>query len=120
MKKKMDNMKNKMDENTEEMKINIDEMESKMDKNMDENKVEIEKSMKELQKSLSSTIFQAVDEIPPKGDIKMQGTHENKGSIWVEQPTNNKNFDSIFNYGGDPKFNLSKIELNKFDGTCKF
>jgi hypothetical protein len=37
--------------------------------------------MKELQNSFSSMIFQALDERLPKGDIKMQGTNENKGSI---------------------------------------
>jgi hypothetical protein len=37
--------------------------------------------MKELHNSLSSLISHALDERPPKGDIKMQGTHENKGSI---------------------------------------
>jgi hypothetical protein len=77
-----------------------------MKKKMDENKEEIQKSMKELENSMSSMIFQALDEKLPKGDIKMQGTHENKGSIHVEQPVNNKNFSSGFNsnsrvrYGG--------------------
>jgi hypothetical protein len=60
-----------------DMKINIDEMENKMD----ENKIEIQNHMKELQNSLSSMIFQDLYERIPKGDIKMQGTRENKGSI---------------------------------------
>jgi hypothetical protein len=63
-----------------------------MDKKMDANKVEIQKSMKELQNSLFSMIFQALDERLPKLYIKMQGTHENKGSILVEQPIDNNQF----------------------------
>jgi hypothetical protein len=82
--------------------------------------------MKELKNSLSSMIFHALDERLSKGDIKMQGTHENKGSIQVEQPVDNKQFSSGFNsnsgvnYGGGPKFNFPKIELKKFDGTKVF
>jgi hypothetical protein len=34
--------------------------------------------MNELQNSMSSMIFHALDERLPKGDIKMQGNHENK------------------------------------------
>jgi hypothetical protein len=90
---------------------------------MDEN---IQKSMKELQNSLSSMMFHALDDRLSKGDIKMQGTQENKGSILVEQPVDNKQFSSGFNsnsgvnYGGGPKFNFPKIELKKFDGTKVF
>jgi hypothetical protein len=53
----------------------------------------------------------------------MKGTHENKGSIRVEQHVDNNQFFNGFNsnsgvnYGGGPKFNLPKIELKKFDGT---
>jgi hypothetical protein len=56
----------------------------------------------------------------------MQGTHENNGSIQVEQPVDNKQFYNGFhsnsgvNYGGGPKFNLPKTELNKFVGTKVF
>jgi hypothetical protein len=76
-------------------------------------KEEIQNSMKEMQNFMSSMIFQALDERLPKGDIKMQGTHENKGSIHVEQTANNKPFstsefnsNSGVNYGGGPKFNF--------------
>jgi hypothetical protein len=41
--------------------------------------------MEELQNSLSSMISWALYERPPKRDIKIQGTHEKKGSIQVEQ-----------------------------------
>jgi hypothetical protein len=56
----------------------------------------------------------------------MQEIQENKDSIQVEQPTNNKSFssgfnsNSGFNYDVGPKFNFLKIELNKFDGTDVF
>jgi hypothetical protein len=41
---------------------------------------------------MSSLIFQDLDEIFLKGYIKMEGTHENKGSTHVEQTVNNKPF----------------------------
>jgi gas vesicle protein len=82
--------KKKIIENKEEMKRNMDDNKNSMKKKMDENKEEIQKTMKELQNCMSSMMFQALDERLPKGDIKMQGTHENKGSIHVEQPTDNK------------------------------
>jgi hypothetical protein len=98
-----------------------------LEKKMDENREEIWYSMKKMQNSMSSMIFQDLDERFPKGYIKMQGTHENKGSIHVEQTANNKPFSTIesnsnsgVNYGGGPKFNFPKIELNKFDGTKAF
>jgi hypothetical protein len=102
----------------------MDDMENKMEENKNEIKEEIPNSMKEMQKSISSMIFQALDERFPKGYIKMQGTHENKSSIHVEQNANNNQFsasesnsNSGFNYGGGPKFNFPKIALKKFDGT---
>jgi hypothetical protein len=82
--------------------------------------------MKELKNSLSSMIFQAIDERHPKGYIKIQGTHENKGSIQVEQLVNNKqfysgfNFNSGVNYSVFPKLDIPKTELKKFDGTKVF
>ena len=73
--------------------------------------------MKEMQNSMSYMIFQVLDERLPKGDIKMKRTHENKGSIHVEQTANNKPFstsesnsNSGVNYGGDHNFNFPKIE----------
>jgi hypothetical protein len=87
MKTNMDEMENKMDkkmnENSSHMENKMDDMTNKIDEN-------IQKSMKELQKSLSSMIFHALNERLSKGDIKMKGTQENKGSIPVEQPVNNK------------------------------
>jgi hypothetical protein len=91
---------------------------------LDGNKEEIQNSMKKMQNSMSSMIFQALDERLSKGDIKMQGTHENEGNIRVEQIVDNNPFLTSesnsnigVNYGGGPKFNFPKIELYKFDGT---
>ena len=39
-----------------------------------------------------SLIFQAIDERFPKGDIKREWNHENKGSTPVEQTDNNNPF----------------------------
>jgi predicted nucleic acid-binding Zn-ribbon protein len=112
MEGKMDGMENKMDD-----------MENKMEENKNGIKKEIQNYMKEMKK-MSSMIFQALDEKFPKGDIKTEGTHVNKGSTHVEQTANNKSFltsesnsNSGVNYGGGPNFNFPKIELNKFDGT---
>jgi hypothetical protein len=98
MEKKITENKEQMEKkiiiNKEEMKINMEQMENNMDKRMDENKEEIQKSMKELQTSSYFVIFHASDERLPKGDIKMKGTHENKGSTHVVQPIDNKQFSS--------------------------
>jgi hypothetical protein len=62
----------------------------------------------------------------PMSQPRTRMNEENKGSIHVEQPANNKQFSSGFNsnsgvnYGGGPKFNFPKIELKKFDGTKVF
>ena len=75
---------------------------------------------------MSSMIFQALGERLPKGDIKMKWIHENKGSIHVENTTDNKQLWSGFdsnsgvNYGGGPKVNFPKIQLKKFDGIKVF
>jgi hypothetical protein len=111
----------------QEMERKMDDMENNMEENKNDIKEEIQNSMKEMQKSMSSMIIQALDERFPKGDMKMQGTHENKGSIHVEQTANNNPFSTSesnsnngVNYGGGPKFNFPKIELKKFDGTEVF
>jgi hypothetical protein len=56
-----------------------------------------------------------------------EGTHENKGSIQVEQPSINKYIPGGFNsniganHGWVPKgIHFSKVELRKFDGTNVF
>jgi seryl-tRNA synthetase len=94
-----------------------------MENNMDENRVQIEKKMEELQNSMS-TILQTLDGRLSKSDIVTKETHENKGSVHVEQPYNNKHFSGGFNsniganYGWVPKgANLPKVELKNFDGT---
>jgi alanyl-tRNA synthetase len=120
MKNKMNENKNymrkKMDENKEEMQINMQQMEQNMGENMEKM---MDKKMEEFQNS----ILQTLDGRIPKSDTV---THENKGSIHVEQPVSNKKFSSGFNsnsgvnYGGDPKFKFPKIELNKFDVTKVF
>jgi seryl-tRNA synthetase len=78
---KIEEMDKNMSDNKNDMKRNTDELENKMNdmKNkMDENKVEIQKTMKELKNSLSSTISWALDETPPKGDIKMKGNYKTR------------------------------------------
>jgi hypothetical protein len=62
-----------------------------MKKKMDKNK-EIQKSMKELKNFMSYMIFHSLYERLPKEDIKIQGTHETKASIHVEQLVDNKQF----------------------------
>jgi hypothetical protein len=116
------NMDKKMNENSAHMEYKLDKKMDDMKNKMDENKEEIQKTMKELQNYLSSMIFHVLDERISKGDIKMQGNQENKGSIMVEQLVGNKQISSGFkfnsgvNYIGDLKFNFPKIELKKFDG----
>jgi hypothetical protein len=102
-------IKNKMDENKEEMKRNMEKMEQKMDG------------------KLEQKILEALYGRLPKIDKGSKGTHENKGSVQVEQLSNNKNFPRGFNsnngvtYGWSPKgVNLPKVELRKFDGTKVF
>ena len=102
-------MKNKMGENMKQMENN---MEYLMDKKM---------------KELKNSILQTLDGMLPKSDIVTKVTHENKGSIHVEQLSNNNNFPGGFNsnsgitYGWSPKgVNLPKVELRKFDGTWVF
>jgi hypothetical protein len=48
------------------------------------------KWMKRWNKKLVAKIIQTLDERLPKSDNVIEGTHENKGSIHVEQPSNNK------------------------------
>jgi len=78
--------------------------------------------MEELKISILQTLYWRL----PKSDVVTNVTHENKGSIHVEQPTGNNQFSSGFNYNsgvnydGGPKFNFPKIELKKFDGTKVF
>jgi len=110
-----------VENNMEGIKNKMDDMENKMEENKNDIKKEIQNSMKEM-KNMSSLISQPIDGRLPKGDIKMEWTHENKGSIHVEQTTNNKPFnESNSNYGvnsgGGPKFKFLKIELKKFDCT---
>ena len=126
MERNIDEMENKLKENKNDMKKKMEENKNDMKKKMDENKEKIQKSMKELQNFMSYMIFHSLYERLPKEDIKIQGTHENKGSIHVEQPVDNKNFSSGFNsnsgvnYGGGPKFNFPKNQLNNFYGTNVF
>jgi hypothetical protein len=59
-----------------------------MEKNMNDMKSKMDENKEEIQKYMSSIILQALDERLPKGDMKMLGTHENKGSITtILQPT---------------------------------
>jgi hypothetical protein len=69
----MEEIENKMNENNNDMNRKMEDMTSNMYENI-----------QKLHNSLSSLIYQTLDKKPPKGDIKMIGTHENKGSIHVE------------------------------------
>ena len=105
-------MEKKIIENKEEIKRNMDENKNHIKKKMGENKEEKQNSMKEMKTSMSSMIFQALDERLLKGDIKMQGTHENKGSIKVEQPTNNTIFSSGFNSNSGVNYGWGPNSVN--------
>jgi hypothetical protein len=67
----------------------MDEVENKMDENKKEMEKHREKKMLELQKSMSSMILHALDERVPKGDIKVQGNHENIEEIRIESQNHN-------------------------------
>jgi hypothetical protein len=76
---------------------------------------------------MENNILEALNGRFPKLNKVFQGTHENKGSIQVEQISNNKNFPGGFNsnngvtYGWSPKqVNLLKVELRNFYGTKVF
>jgi hypothetical protein len=80
--------------------------------------------LKKKEKRFFTKWIQTLDGRLPKSDIVTEETHENKGSIHVEQPSNNKHFSGGFNsnsgvnYGWVPKgVNFPKVELKKFDGT---
>jgi hypothetical protein len=97
-------MENKMHENEVQMENKMDEMEKKMDKKMEELKNSV------------STIIQNLYVRLSKSDIVTEETCENKGSIHVEKPSNNKHFLCVFNsnsgdnYGWIPKgVNFLKI-----------
>jgi len=55
-----------------------------MENKIDENRKGMEKKMLELQNFMSSVIFHVVDERLHKGDIKLQGNHENIEEINIE------------------------------------
>jgi hypothetical protein len=84
MNENWEHMEKKMNENSAHMENNMDRNMGDMKNKMDENKEEIQKSMKELQNSMSSMIFHALDERLCKGDLKIQGNHENKENKVVE------------------------------------
>jgi hypothetical protein len=94
-------------------------MENMMDENMDQ----MEKKMDELKISILKTL----DGRLPKSDIVTKETHENNGSIHVENDSSNNKFsrrlksNSGVNYGWAQKgVSLPKVELKKFDGTKFF
>jgi hypothetical protein len=51
------------------------------------------KKMEQLQNSMSSMILHTLDERFPKGDIKMQGNHENVENINIE--SHNHDYSSL-------------------------
>ena len=73
---------------------------------------------------LKFSILKTLDGRLHKSDSVTEENHENKGSIHVEQPSNNNHFssgfnsNSGFNYGWVHKgVNFPKDESHKFDGT---
>ena len=95
-------------------------IEMRIERKMDENKEHMKGTMEQLEQK----IMEALNGRFPKINKVSGGTHENKGSIQIEQLCNNKNFPGGFNsnsgvtYGWSPKgVNLTKVELRKFDGT---
>jgi hypothetical protein len=102
----------KMDGNKELMEIKMEQLEHKMDGKLEQ---------------MEQKIIEALIGRLPKIDKVSKGTHENKGSIQVEQLSKNKIFLGGFNskhgvtYGWFPKgVNLPTVELKKFDGTKVF
>jgi hypothetical protein len=55
-----------------------------MMENMEKMEKHMENKMLELKNSMSSMILHALDERLPKGDIKLQGNHENVEEINIE------------------------------------
>jgi hypothetical protein len=101
----------------------MEQMENKMDENRDQMENNMDKNMEELQ----NFILQTLDGRIPKIETITKETHENKGSIHIEQPTNNNKFlggfnsSSVVNYGWVSKGDkFPKVELKKFDGTQVF
>jgi transcriptional regulator of heat shock response len=131
-------MEEKMNENSSHVENKMDNKMDDMKNKMDKNKEEIQKSMKELKKSMSSIIFHALDERNPKGDLKIQGNHENKENRVVEtrshieiflsllESTNfeSQNHDHLLlqepHYQGckltPMNYFIPKIDMRKFDG----
>jgi hypothetical protein len=72
-------------------------------------------------------LIQFLDERLPKSDNVTKETHDNKGSVHVEQPSIEKHISRGFNsnnganHGWVPKdIYFPKVELRKFDGTNVF
>jgi hypothetical protein len=69
----------------------------------------MDEKMEQMEQKLVAKIIQTLDGRLPKSDTVTKETHENKGSIHVEQPSSNKHFSGGFNsnsgvnYGWVPK-----------------
>jgi hypothetical protein len=87
----------------------------------------MDQKMEYMEQKMVARLIQTLDERLPKSDNVTEGTHENKGSIHVEQPSINKHIPGGFNsniganHGWVPKgIHFPKVELRKFDGTYVF
>jgi hypothetical protein len=65
----------------------MEKMEKKMGENMEQMEKKMENLMDKKMEELQNSILQTLDGRLPKSDIVTKVTHENKGSIHVEQPT---------------------------------
>jgi hypothetical protein len=116
-------MRIKMDGNKELMERKMEENKEQVERKMEENK----ELMKRRMEQLEHKIIEALNGRLSKIDKVSKGTHENKGSIQVEQLSNNKNVPREFKSNSGVTcgwflkgVNLPKVELKKFDGTKVF
>jgi hypothetical protein len=113
-----DRLVKKVDLMNTQIKIEI-----KLDEKMEQLEQKIEGKLEQMEQKILETLNGRLPEI----DKVYEGSQENKGSIHVEQLSNNNNFPGGFNsnsgitYGWSPKgVNLPKVELRKFDGEEVF
>jgi hypothetical protein len=98
----------------------MDEMEKHVENKMDDMEKHMEKEMLDLQNSMSSMILHALDESLPKGEIKLQGNHENAEEINIE--SYNHDYSSLQDphhqsFNAAPRnYFIPNIDMRKFDG----
>jgi len=97
-------------------------------KNMDQEMEQMEQKMDQhMEQRMVAMFMQTLNEKPPKSDNVTEGTHGNKGSVHLEQPSTNKHMLGEFNsniganHGWIPKgIHFLMVELRKFDGIYVF